>query len=283
MNRLSGQDREFFRTVRLCHLYVRDEGMNRDPNGRFGWLNPTCQELARYRLLLDRYPPLTRTRSSRLANPITVRTPFNLLNDALRAMYHQLARGVDTIEIMLAGEGDPANQYMMDVEDIRTQIATSLLEIKRQYQDVTFAEIQFFQTRGKDLPEESTEKPDFQLRYKVSVGPLHPHASESISTPIPPLTAALAAEKATLPAYLSPQSLDYFFHEMPDTGEGGTPGWVLAFHQGGTDDEFDALVAQHVPEARDDPVEMERLRALFNEFQDELAPPSAAAAATTTT
>jgi hypothetical protein len=163
-------------------------------------------------------------------------------------------------------------------EYIRTQIATSLLEIKAQYQDVTFAEIQLFQTRGKDLPDDSTDKPDLQLRYKVGVGPLRPRASALTSTPSQPSPAALAAEKAILPAYLSPQSLDYFLHVMPDTGEGGAPGWVLAFHQGGTDDEFEALVAQHLPEDRHNPAEMARLRALFHEFQEELSSSLAAAA-----
>jgi hypothetical protein len=271
MSRLYDDNRnraiEFVRTFRQCHLYTRNEGVNRDPYGYFTWLNPTCQRLQIY-LWQCEGCRLTRVERSQLANPITVRTSTILLNYALRDMYREWARGVDTMEIVLAGKGDPANWYRMDIENVRNQIATSLLEIKRQYQDVAVAGIQWLRTRGKDLPQESTEKPDFQLRYKVTVGQVLPLALEYISTPQQHSPAELAAEKATFPSCLSYESLEYLLHEMLDTPEEGANAWDVNFHLGGTDAEFDALVDTILPNLRDVPELHDELRSTFSRIRD---------------
>jgi hypothetical protein len=118
MTRPQGEDRgrawEFVRTFRLCYRYIHNYAATRHLYGRFDFLDPGCQQLDSYWRILENIRP-TRAERSQLANPITVRTQIILLNDTLHAMYRGLPRGVDKIEIMLTAEGDPANQFKMDV------------------------------------------------------------------------------------------------------------------------------------------------------------------------
>lgn len=259
---------KYVRSERLCYRYGRGVGEEEHPDDKPEWLDPWNRQVQSFDGLLLACR-LTYAETFQLVNPTTMRTRSFLLNDALRVMESQWDMRIDEMEIILEGEAITGNEDEIDIEDVRDEIATSLLEIKRQYQDVSFAEIRWLHVGMTEETPATREKAEFRMRYIVNVGKVRPQTLGGyISTPQRYCARGLAREKALFPSCLRFAKLDHLLNDMRDTPEGGADAWVVKLNLGGSDAQFVALMDDRFPELKEATPKYEGWRSIFDRARD---------------
>lgn len=156
--------------------------------------------------------------------PTTMHAKSRNLNDALHLLQKQRHITIDELHLTLEGESTSGEDDTpeIDVDDVQTNIAIKLLELKRRYTDASFAGIHWLFAESNDdgwgLPKE------FQLTYIVRVGKVRPRTlGGPIKRELEHPDEELEGVKEVLQSVLSQETLDLMLNEMGDTpGEGLT-------------------------------------------------------------